>query len=853
MKTFIKILSSIVVLLLLTLIFAPYLFKKQINDTITHEVNKVINAEFYIGSISMSFVTDFPNASISLQDILITNKAPFQGDTLVSINTVSLETSISNLLSKKLSIDHFSISESLINLKTNKDGVSNYDVMKSDTPNETQVASKSSDSEISLHIEYYSFENINFNYLDASSQMHMTVKNFNHKGTGLFSAQDVLLKTNSSIESFNFSSESIHLIKNAKFLWDAQLNLNLENLKMEFLENHAQFNDLKLSFHGFLQPVDSGIEMDLNFDSKGSQFKSLLSLVPSAYSSSFDAIEAVGALNFEGQATGVYSDTTVPKFGINLTTNNASFHYPDLPKSITDIYIDTHITNKTGLIDDTHISVNKFDLKIDKDIFKAKCNLSNLTSNPHVKAELDGTLNLNNLSQAYPVDLEEKLEGITTFHLKSEFTQEAIEKELYATIKNSGYISLKDLTIETEMLPNPIAISNARLNFTPKEFILENFEATTAQSDLKASGSLQHLMGFVFNNKPLQGNFTVTSDTFNVFDFLSETEVPEEAEKEEETKVTTDELEAIKIPANIDITTKLYAKNVSYDNIKLSQMKGGIKIYDQKAIFTNTTAKMLGGTIALKGKVDTKPSPSTFDFSMTLKELDIVESFSTLELFSSIAPFAKAFNGKMSTSLDLTGKLDAEFFPYMNSLNGDGLSKLQVKEIDPKKSNALSLLENNFSFVDLKKLDMKKIQTAIKFENSAISFKPFKIASYDGIPIQLEGSHTFSNTMDYNITTEVPVKFLGKEATNLLSGLSKEEVEKMTVPMKIKMNGDVSKPNVVPDFTSALKVVSGKVIESQKNKLIDNLFQKTNKKSDSTSSKSKDIEKAAKNLLKGLF
>ena len=402
------------------------------------------------------------------------------------------------------------------------------------------------------------------------------------------------------------------------------------------------------------------------------------------------------------------------------------------------------------------------------------------------------------------------------------------------------------------MLPNPIAISNARLNFTPKEFILENFEATTAQSDLKANGSLQHLMGFVFNNKPLQGNFTVTSNTFNVFDFLSETEVPVEA-KEEETKVTTDELEAIKIPANIDITTKLYAKNVSYDKIKLNQMKGGIKIYDQKAIFTNTSAKMLGGTIALKGKVDTKPSPSTFDFSMTLKELDIVESFSTLELFSSIAPFAKAFNGKMSTSLDLTGKLDAEFFPDMNSLNGDGLSKLQVKEIDPKKSNALSLLENNFSFVDLKKLDMKKIQTAIKFENSAISFKPFKIASYDGIPIQLEGSHTFSNTMDYNITTEVPVKFLGKEATNLLSGLSKEEVEKMTVPMKIKMNGDVSKPNVVPDFTSALKVVSGKVIESQKNKLIDNLFQKTNKKSDSTSSKSKDIEKAAKNLLKGLF
>jgi hypothetical protein len=44
---------------------------------------------------------------------------------------------------------------------------------------------------------------------------------------------------------------------------------------------------------------------------------------------------------------GLYSDTTVPKFNIDIASNNASFQYPDLPKSVRNIVIDTKIVNET--------------------------------------------------------------------------------------------------------------------------------------------------------------------------------------------------------------------------------------------------------------------------------------------------------------------------------------------------------------------------------------------------------------------------------------------------------------------------------------------------------------------------
>jgi hypothetical protein len=854
MKKTLTTLSVLLFLILGLFILAPLLLKKQIKDTVTTEINGLINADFNIDDISLNFISNFPNASIELENIIITNKQPFKGDTLVLINSVQLQTSIGNLLSKKVKLDNFSISNAIVNLKLNLDNVSNYDIMY---PSETSISEEpfetATASTISLHVEDYSFNNIQFNYLDERSQLSMVIKNFNHRGKGTFSSQDILLKTFSSIEEFTFSSGNIEYLKSAKVLWDAKVNINLHTLKVELLENLAELNDLSLSFHGFVQPSDPGIEMDLKFDSKGSKFKSLLSLIPSGYSSNFDAIKANGELNFNGAAAGLYSNTTIPKFNVNIHTNNASFQYPDLPKAITNIYIDTQINNTTGQLDDTKIALKRFDLKIDKDIFQASSYLSNLTSNPHIKAKLKGIINLGNLTKAYPLELEETLEGILNFNLQSEFTQQAIEEEKYSTIKNSGFISLKNMTVATEMLPHPISISSASLRFTPKNFILESFIAKTASSDFNAKGTLTNLIGFVFGNKPLTGNFTVNSNNFNTFDFLSQTEVSSKTESKDDIVNDSVANSEVKIPENIHITTTLNAKTVSYDNIILSNMRGTIKIKDQKAIFENTTAKLLGGTIALKGDVDTKPTPSKFAFSMSLQELDIVASFTTIELFSSIAPFAKALNGKMSTSLDLTGRLDADLFPEMNSLNGNGISKLDVEEIDPKKSTALGLLESNFNFVDFTKLDMKKIQTAITFENSSITFKPFKIAVYDGIPIQMEGSHSFDNTMNYNLSTQVPVKFLGKDVTNLVSGLSKEEVDKMKVPITINLNGDVTKPNVVPDYTSALKAVSGKVIESQKNKLLNSLFKENKKEGDSASKGSNNLEKAAKNLLKGLF
>jgi hypothetical protein len=100
----------------------------------------------------------------------------------------------------------------------------------------------------------------------------------------------------------------------------------------------------------------------------------------------------------------LYSDTTVPKFNIDIASNNASVQYPNLPKSIQNIIIDSKIINETGVLNDTYINLDKLSFRIDQDILMPKQIL--LLKNAIVDAVLKGTVNLANVSKAYPIKLK---------------------------------------------------------------------------------------------------------------------------------------------------------------------------------------------------------------------------------------------------------------------------------------------------------------------------------------------------------------------------------------------------------------------------------------------------------------
>lgn len=853
MKKIYKIVLGIVVFFFILLVSIPLLFQDKVMNLVKTTINNNVNAKVDFSDSSLSLLRNFPNASVQLSNLTVINNVPFEGDTLVYAKEVNLALKLTELFkasSEQLNIKSFTIDDALVNVLVDKKGNANYDIAK---PSETEDTKDEEPSTFGLSINSYAINNATIKYNDKQGKLNLELTELNHSGSGDFSQSNTELDTQTStLVSFGMDGNSY--AKNQKIELDAILGMDLTNMKFSFLKNEAKLNNLPLVFDGFVQINEKNQEVDINFKTPSSDFKNFLGLIPEAYTKSIAGVSTTGNFSVDGKVNGIIDDKHIPKLDISMKSNNASFKYPDLPKSVQNINIDAQIKNTTGKTENTFVTINGLSFKIDQDTFSGEGNIYNLTTNPKVNASLKGVLNLANINKAYPIDLENELSGVLKADLRTEFDMKAIENNTLSRIKNNGKMEVSDFVFSSKDVVNPLHIKNTIVNFTPGTVSLTKFDATTGKSDLNATGTLKNLLGFLLSDKKLRGNFKLNSNTFYVSDFMQEN--PEAVENKESDSTKDTPSESLKIPAFLDCTVSANAKTVHYDNLTLQNVRGTLLLKDEKAILQNMTAGIFNGQIALNGEVNTQQKKPTFDMKLGIKSFDIAQSFTNLDLLQSISPIAGAMNGKLNSDIDLAGSLNDDFTPNLASVSGKALAELLTTSINPQKTKALSLLNNKLSFMDLSKLDLSDIKTHLSFKEGKVVVKPFDL-KYNDIGITVGGSHGFDKTMNYNVTLNVPAKYLGNEAQGLLSKLSAKEQQNITVPVTASIAGNMTNPSVKTDLSSSVTKLSQQLVQQQKDKLVNNAIGGLlgNKKKDSTSTTNKKEETVKKvtDVLGGLF
>jgi hypothetical protein len=488
--------------------------------------------------------------------------------------------------------------------------------------------------------------------------------------------------------------------------------------------------------------------------------------------------------------------------------------------------------------------------KIDQDVFDAKATIRNITKNPLVDATLKGTINLSNLSKAYPIKLTKPLSGILKADVKTKFDMESVTKSEYQNIANSGTMSLSGFKY-TDEKGKELAISQAVIQFNPSRINLQEFKATTGKSDLNVTGILDNFYGFMFKKQELKGNFNLVSNQLAVSDFMtSETTPKEEASKE-----------AMKIPAFLNCTLNAKANTVLYDNLVLKAVSGKLIIRDQKATLENMKTSIFGGTIGLNGAVSTKEKTPNFKMDLGLNLVDIQQSFTQLDMLKKIAPIAGVINGKLNSTIQLSGNLDAKkMTPDLKTISGDLIGQLLSTTINPSNAEILSVLSANLKFIDLKKLNFNDVKAKLSFKDGKVNVNPFDI-KYQDIKVTVGGTHGFDQTMNYNLKLDVPAKYLGAEANKLIAKLSPSDATKLeNIPVNAVLTGSFKSPKVTTDMKSAVSNLTTQLVKQQKEKLINqgtnalkDLLNGTKKDTSKTNTPKEDLKTKAEGLIKGFF
>lgn len=812
--------GGFVLLLLLLLVATPFLFKGKVQNLVVETINKNLNANVAFDEVDLSLFKSFPKATIVIKNLSIVNKAPFEGDTLFIASDIGLRMSVMELFKGKntpMHIEGIGVSDAFVNIVVNKEGITNYDIAIVD---EEESSEKDDNAPFSLSLNKYVLENIAVSYVDEALKIAFTIKDLYHNGSGNLAANVLDLDTETKA-ILSFEKDGARFLNEVKLGLKAVIGMDLNTNTYVFKDNEALINQLPLRFDGSLKLLEDGQEYDLSFGTPDSSFKNFLGLVPEVYAGNISNVKTTGDFRVEGKVKGLLTDTTIPKLDIQLASSNASFQYPDLPKSVEKIILDAKIINETGLMNDTYVLLNKLSFQIDQDVFSASANIHNLSGNALVDAKLNGVINLANVTKAYPVKLEKPLTGILKANAATRFDMESVEKNQYQNIQNSGTISLTGFQFESDEMAKPLQIEEAALTFDPSQVKLNSLRLKTGTTDVSATGTLDNFYGFMFSKQNLKGNFDVRSNNFVVSDVLKADDKATKTSESSEEAVSKSVSEPLKIPAFLDCTIQANAKQVVYDDLKLQNVVGTLIIKDQKALLKNMSTDVFDGKIAFDGSISTKQTVPDFDMILGMKALDIGKAFTGLDVLKAIAPIAGVLNGKINSTVTLQGKLDSKTMsPVMSSLTGDLLGQLLSTTIKPENSKLLSTLTDKVDFIDLEKLNLNNLKAHLIFKEGNVQVQPFDI-KYQDVAVVIQGEHGFDQSMNYNLDFNVPVKYLGKDVAGLLSKLSPSDVNKLdAIPVKVDLLGSFSKPQVTTDLSKVVQAVTNQIAEQQKNKLL---------------------------------
>lgn len=820
MKKALKIIGIIVLVFVILLVAAPFVFESQIKDMVRKTINENVNATVEFSDLDLSIFRSFPQATVVLSDLSIINKEPFAGDTLAVGEELLLEMSIKELFKggdEPKRIDEIRVNNAFVNIKVDSLGNNNYDIAieKATTPGDT------AGTPFSLDLKHYEINNSRLRYNDEGSKIAMYLEDLNHQGTGDFSLEQSELDTETtSIVTFDF--DGTNYLKRHKVSLDAIIQMDLENLRYTFLENQAMINQLPLTFDGFVQVNETNNEIDLSFKTPSSDFKNFLAVIPEEYAKNIENVQTSGDFVVNGSIKGIVDETYIPKMDIKVASSNASFKYPDLPKSVQDINLDLNILNTTGIVEDTYLTFDNVTFRIDQDRFATNGSVRNLMGNMLIDMALKGTINLANLEQAYPLELEQDLNGILTADVTTSFDMNSIEKEQYQNVNSKGLATITDFSYRSPEIPNEVKISNANLNFNQGNVTVPALNMTTGQTDLSVNGTIQNLMGFLFTDQKLKGNFQVSSGNFSVNDFMvaevvTETIPVDGSNTPETTKVITGK-EAVKIPSFLDVELNFAANRVLYDDLVLNNAKGTLSIDNEVATLRNISAGIFGGNVALNGNVSTQGTQPTFDMVLNLNSLDIAQSFNGLEMLQGLAPIAKALEGKMQTAINLKGFLNDDLTPQLNTIAGDALAQLLTAEVNPEQLALLARLDEQLGFLNLKDIDLSNLKGYLKFNNGNVEVQPFSF-NVKGINVNVAGSHGFDMNMNYNLSLDVPARLLGSQIGNVLGSLSGEDLQTMMVAVPIGLRGQFQNPQININMEQAVAGLTQQIVAKQKAKL----------------------------------
>jgi len=517
----------------------------------------------------------------------------------------------------------------------------------------------------------------------------------------------------------------------------------IENTKIQLQDFNFQVLDqVTKGYFNFDGPSENKVDANLT-----SKFN--LADIPKFYPLD-SGYQLNGMLDMNLAANGNYipKKQQVPVMDTQLKITTGYILTPYYPEPIQDLSLILNIKSENTSFKDVKLDLQPVSFTFADHPFKFTANLENLADLKY-QIESEGRLDLGKLYAFFGIE-ETEIDGYLLTDFQLEGSQKDAQSGNFNKLNNSGRIEAENIIVFTSFLPAPLKIEKGVLDFSQEKINMENIQFDFKGNQVLINGYVTNYLDYFFEPEGLiQGKLNFKSSYINLDDFMFFAEETEET-TESSPKVTG----VILPPKNLAISLAAQVDSVSFKKLKLRDFKGEVSTAPGEIRLKDTSFGVADGIIQMNSTYRaTDPFEAEFEYEVKAKSFNIQKAYQEIDIFRELVSFAEYAQGDASLDYKLAGRLDANMYPILPSIEGGGTLGLnKVKMMGFKLMNSIAKETENEELTDPELSDVV-IKTSIDNNLITIPRTKMKIA---GFRPRFEGQVSLDGDMSIGVRLGLP-------------------------------------------------------------------------------------------------
>jgi AsmA protein len=219
-------------------------------------------------------------------------------------------------------------------------------------------------------------------------------------------------------------------------------------------------------------------------------------------------------------------------------------------------------------------------------------------------------------------------------------------------------------------------------------------------------------------------------------------------------EIVKEETGVVIIPSDLDIDFNADIKKITFEGLDIKDFHGELDLKEGILVLAKTGFSLIDCKVLMDATYGSiTPKKAFFDFVIRAEDFDIKRAYNEIAMFHDLASSAEKAEGIVSLDYRIKGRLNAEMYPVLPSLEGGGtISLKKIKVYGLKLFNDIS---KSTQKEGISNPDMSKVEIKSNIKNNTITLEQFRF-KVSGIRIRIAGTTTFDSRLNLKIRLGLP-------------------------------------------------------------------------------------------------